>query len=177
MDMEKSGPSGPDPRGRTVADSGEATVLAEPVRQLMLVCVGCGSVGGWLLTLLADLWLSLPWVPMKGPARLLTSVPEPWLTVGAVAVGLALGVLVGFIAVYESLTVRVSASGVVLTVRESDQEFTHEEIALACRDGKQLVLVAPDGGELARENCGLPWRRLAEAFAAHGYDWGAPQRS
>ncbi|MGA5503643.1 YqeB family protein [Streptomyces umbrinus] len=170
--MEKSGP---DPRDGTVAGSGEATVLAEPVWQLMLVCVGCGGVGGWLLTLLADLWLSLPWVPMKGPARLLTSVPEPWLTVGAVVVGLALGVLVGFIAVYESLTARISDSGVVLTIRDSDQEFARDEIALACRDGKQLVLVAPDGGELARERCGLPWRRLAETFAAHGYDWGAPR--
>ncbi|MEV2197191.1 hypothetical protein AB0I02_40375 [Streptomyces phaeochromogenes] len=174
MDMEKSGP---DPRDGTVAGSGEATVLAEPVWQLMLVCVGCGGVGGWLLTLLADLWLSLPWVPMKGPARLLTSVPEPWLTVGAVVVGLALGVLVGFIAVYESLTARISDSGVVLTIRDSDQEFTHDEIALACRDGKQLVLVAPDGGELSRERCGLPWRRLAEAFTAHGYEWGAPRGS
>ncbi|MEU8866732.1 hypothetical protein AB0D23_37100 [Streptomyces umbrinus] len=172
MDMEKSGP---DPRDGTVAGSGEATVLAEPVWQLMLVCVGCGGVGGWLLTLLADLWLSLPWVPMKGPARLLTSVPEPWLTVGAVVVGLALGVLVGFIAVYESLTARISDSGVVLTIRDSDQEFARDEIALACRDGRQLVLVAPDGGELARERCGLPWRRLAETFTAHGYEWGAPR--
>ncbi|MFC8667697.1 hypothetical protein [Streptomyces sp. NPDC057199] len=174
MDMEKSGP---DPRDRTVAGPGEATVLAEPVWQLMLVCVGCGGVGGWLLTLLADLWLSLHWVPMKGPARLLTAVPDPWLTVGAVVVGLAVGLLLGFTAVYESLTARISDSGVVLTVKDEDREFTHDEIALACRDGKQLVLVAPDGGELARENCGLPWRRLAEAFDAHGYDWGAPQRS
>ena len=179
MDMEKR----PDPRAQARAQAGheaqaeavKTTVLAESVRSVMLVCVGCGGVGGWLVTLLADWYLSLGWRLMVGPTRLLTSVPEPWLTIGAVAVGLLLGLLVGFTAVHESLTARISDSRVVLTIREEDHEFTHDEIALACRDGKQLVLLSPDGDEVAREHCGLSWRRLAEAFIEHGYTWGAPQ--
>ncbi|MFC5217430.1 hypothetical protein [Streptomyces coerulescens] len=111
------------------------------------------------------------WAPLQGPAELLASVPEPWQSVGSVGVGAVLGLVVGVIAVHEALSVRVSADRVVLGIRDSSQEFRREEIALVVRDGKQLVLLGPDGMEIAREECGLPWPRLAEAFAAHGYRW------
>ncbi|MFJ1872130.1 hypothetical protein ACIOMV_12060 [Streptomyces chartreusis] len=108
---------------------------------------------------------------MQGPARLLTSVPEPWQSVGSVGVGAGLGLVVGFVAVHESLSVRVSADRVVLGIRDSSQEFGRDRVGLVVRDGKQLVLLGPDGMEIAREKCGLPWTRLAAAFAAHGYRW------
>ncbi|WP_185932831.1 hypothetical protein [Streptomyces sp. WAC 01325] len=98
-------------------------------------------------------------------------MPEPWQSVGSVGVGAVLGLVVGFIAVHESLSVRVSADRVVLGVRDSSQDFGRDRIGLVVRDGKQLVLLGPDGMEIAREECGLPWARLAEAFAAHGYRW------
>jgi hypothetical protein len=140
--------------------AGEDTVLAESAWGI-----------GWLVTLLADWLVNLPWAPLEGPAELLTSIPEPGLTIGVVEVGAVLGLLLGFVAVHESLAVRVSGSRVVLTVRDTSREFARDEVALACRDGKQLVLLGPDGMEIAREDCGLPWRRLAGAFAGHGYRW------
>jgi hypothetical protein len=145
--------------------------MAESAWATTLFCVVCGAGAGWLVTVVAEWLVTLPWAPLEGPAELLTSIPEPGLTIGAVAAGALAGLLLGCVAVHESLSVRVSDSQVVLRVRDTAQEFTREEVARACRDGKQLVLLAPSGLELAREDCGLPWQRLAEAFVGHGHGW------
>ncbi|NGO14618.1 hypothetical protein G5C60_45285 [Streptomyces sp. HC44] len=157
------------------ADGGDRarrpTVLAESTWAVMAVCIAGGAVLGGLLRLLAGWLVTLRWAPFKGPAKLLDSIPEPGLTIGAVTVGALLGLLMGFIALHESLAVRVSASRVVLTVRDESQEFTRDKIRLAFPDGRQLVLLGRGGEELAREDCGLPMRRLAAAFTEHGYAW------
>lgn len=144
--------------------AGGATELAESAWAIVLFCVACGAVAGALLPLLARLLLALPWAPLEGPAELLTSVPEPARTLGTIAVGVLGGLLLGFTAVHESLSVRVGDTHVTLTIRDSAQEFTREEIAVFFRDGKQLVLLGPSGLELARERCGLNWQRLADAL-------------
>lgn len=149
----------------------DAVEIAESVWFLTLFCVVCGAGVGWLVTLLAKWLVTLAWAPLQGPAELLTSVPEPWLSVGGVGVGGLVGLVVGFVAVHESLAVRVCAGRVVLIVRDSSQEFGRDEIALVVRDGKQLVLLGADGMEIAREECGLSWQRVADAFAEHGYRW------
>ncbi|KUL38303.1 hypothetical protein ADL12_17060 [Streptomyces regalis] len=153
------------------ASAGDVTVIAESAWVLVLFCVGCGGGVGWLVAVLARWLVRLPWAPFKGPAELLTSVPEPWLSVGDVGVGALLGLVVGFVAAHESLGVRVSRSRVVLSVRDASQEFGGDEIGLVARDGKQLVLLGADGMELAREDCRLSWQRVAGAFAEHGYRW------
>ncbi|MEU4465416.1 hypothetical protein AB0G20_17145 [Streptomyces sp. NPDC024017] len=156
------------------ARAGKAIELAESAWVIVLFCVACGAVAGALLPLLARLLLALPWSPLEGPAELLTSVPEPALTLGTTAVGVLGGLLLGFTAAHESLSVRVCDTHVTLTVRDSAQEFSREEIAVFFRDGKQLVLLGPDSLELAREHCGLNWQRLADALTGHGYPW-APE--
>ncbi|MFI7414576.1 hypothetical protein ACIBU0_38635 [Streptomyces sp. NPDC049627] len=146
-------------------------MIAESAWVLVFFWVGCGAVVGGLAPLLADWLVTLPWAPLKGPAELVSSIPEPGRTIGAVGVGVVLGLLVGFLAVHESLAVSVSADRVVLTVRDTPQEFGRAEIGLVVRDGKQLVLLRPDGMEIAREDCHLTWQRLSDAFAEHGYRW------
>ncbi|MFI7138471.1 hypothetical protein ACIBQ5_12135 [Streptomyces massasporeus] len=153
--------------------AGGVTELAESARAMVLFCVACGAVAGALLPLLARLLLSLPWAPFEGPAELLTSVPEPALTLGTIAVGVLGGLLLGFTAVHESLSVRVTDTHVTLTIRDSAREFTREEISVFFRDGKQLVLLGPDGLEQAREHCGLNWQRLADALTARGHTWAS----
>lgn len=153
------------------APDGEATVVAESAWVLFLFWVGCGAVVGWLVPLLADWLVTLPWAPLDGPAELVSSIPEPGRTIGAVGVGVLLGLVVGFIVVHESLAVRVSRGRVVLTVRDASQEFGRDEVGLVVRDGKQLVLLGPDGMEIAREDCHLTWQRLSDAFSGHGYRW------
>ncbi|MFJ3442967.1 hypothetical protein ACIPM2_17560 [Streptomyces sp. NPDC086081] len=149
----------------------ETAQLSESAWAIVLFCVVCGAVAGGLLPLLARLLLSLPWAPLDGPAELLTSVPEPALTLGTVAVGALGGLLLGLTAVHEALSVRVTGTHLALTIRDSTQEFAREDVGVLCRDGKQLVALAPDGRELAREQCGLPWRRLADTLGAHGWTW------
>ncbi|WP_067816541.1 YqeB family protein [Actinomadura kijaniata] len=159
------------PQNNADPSAHKATVLAEPAWAVTLVCVAGGTGLGLLVPLLADWLVTLPWAPLQGPAELLASVPEPGLTIGAVAVGALLGLVAALVAMHESLSVGVSGGRVVLTVRDTPREFARAEVALAFRDGKQLVLLGPDGMELAREDCGLSWQRLTDAFAEHGYPW------
>ncbi|WP_238431894.1 hypothetical protein [Streptomyces cavernae] len=161
------------PQGRKV------TVLGEPAWFLVLFCVVCGGAIGWVVTLAADWLVTLRWAPLQGPAELLTSVPEPGRTIGAATVCALLGLVVGFIAVHESLGARISDVRVVLTIRGEERDFPRDAIVLAVRDGKQLVLLGRGDVELAREDCGLSWQRLADAFTEHGYGWADedPHRS
>lgn len=177
-DLSKRGGASGDAPGLDVEGNGDgesgddgSVVIAESAWVLVLFWVGCGVVVGWLAPLLADWLVTLPWAPLEGPAELLSSVPEPGRTIGGVGVGALLGLVVGLIVVHESLAVSVSRGRVVLTVRDSSQEFGCDEVGLVVRDGKQLVLLGPDGMEIAREDCDLPWRRLADAFAERGYRW------
>ncbi|SOR80909.1 hypothetical protein SCNRRL3882_4362 [Streptomyces chartreusis NRRL 3882] len=156
---------------RPVPPPEESTELAESAWGIVLFCVGCGAAAGALLPLLARLLLKLPWAPLEGPAELLTSIPEPALTLGTVAVGTLGGLLLGLAAAHDALSVRVSGTHLALTIRDATQEFTRKEIGVLFRDGKELVAVAPDGMELAREHCGLPWPRLADTLTEHGYRW------
>ncbi|CAL9309249.1 hypothetical protein SUDANB51_03734 [Streptomyces sp. enrichment culture] len=157
--------------GSREPQAGRVTELAESAWVIVLFCVACGAVASALLPLLARLLLSLRWAPLKGPAELLTSVPEPALTLGTIAVGVLGGLLLGLSAVHDSLSVRVADTHVTLTIRDGSQEFAREEISVLFRDGKHLVVLAPSGMELAREHCGLPWRRLADALTEHGHTW------
>ncbi|MEU3156981.1 hypothetical protein ABZ753_05225 [Streptomyces griseoincarnatus] len=73
------------------------TVLAQSPLLLTLVCLGFGAGLGALvpLPLLAKWMVTLPWAPFKRPTELLTSVPEPWLTLRATGAGALLGLVVG----------------------------------------------------------------------------------
>ncbi|MFV2119018.1 hypothetical protein ACE14D_11460 [Streptomyces sp. Act-28] len=126
-----------------------------------------GAGAGWLAGHLADWFVTLPRVPMQGPAELVASVPAPWPAVGGSVAGLVLGL----VAHHEQLVIRLSDDRVVLTCKGRTQEFSHDAVATVFRDGGQLVLLGRDGGELARQECDLDARRVADAFAGHGYGW------
>ncbi|MGD9484791.1 hypothetical protein WDH52_16275 [Streptomyces sp. TRM70308] len=148
----------------------DTTVVAQPP-WLTPAFTAVGAAGGWLVRLLAQWLVGLPWAPLQGPAELLTSVPEPWLTVGTVVAGALLGLGLGFVAHHESLRVAVSGDGVRLTLKGESEDFPREAVGGVFRDGERLVLLDRDGGELAREECDLAADRLATAFTAHGYPW------
>ncbi|MFE9647364.1 hypothetical protein ACFYO0_25250 [Streptomyces sp. NPDC006365] len=158
-------------RADGTARADQPTVLAESTWGVLALCVVAGAVVGELVRLLAGWLVTLRWAPFKGPAKLLDSVPEPWVTIGAVAVGALLGLFASFVLLHESLSVRVCDRHVVLTIRDESEEFARDKIRLAFPDGKQLVLLGHHSEELAREDCGLDKRRLADAFTEHGYTW------
>ncbi|MFI9045987.1 hypothetical protein [Streptomyces sp. NPDC053427] len=156
------------PEGDPQAD--RFTVLGRSTWGTVCVYVAfvlAGAGVGWLVGILADWLVTLPWAPWQGPARLLASIPGPVLPVaGSVA-----GLLVGLVAQHEELVIRLTDERVVLRRKGRDREFPHEAIATACRDGKYLVLLGHNGGELTREECDLEAGRVAGAFSEHGYAW------
>lgn len=132
---------------------------------------GCALVL-WLLKLVAGWLVTLRWVPFKGPLELIDSIPEPAATLGALGIGLIIGVLLALTAHSESLTVSVADDLVVLTDGENrTSTFPREQVSAVFRDKSRLVLLGPDTGELARMPHDLSVSRLEEAFRAHGYPW------
>ncbi|MET4927544.1 hypothetical protein P3L51_35180, partial [Streptomyces sp. PSRA5] len=161
-------------QGADVARHGsDVTVLAQPV-WLVPAFAAAGAVVGWLVKLLANWLVGWSWAPLKGPARLLNSIPEPWLTVLGMTAGVLLGVLVGFIALHESLTVRVSDTRLTLKIRDETRELRRGDVGPVFLDGKFLVLLGHHTEELVREPFDLNRSALAAAFTTHGYAW-APE--
>ncbi|MEF9907552.1 YqeB family protein [Streptomyces sp. P9-A2] len=162
MDMHKRPEQ--DPQGDRL------TMLGEPAWRTVcvyIVFVLAGAGVGWLVGFLADWLVTLPWAPLQGPAELVASIPAPGLPAAGSVAGLALGL----VAQHEQLVIRLSGDRVVLTRKGRAQEFSHDAIAAVFRDGKQLVLLGHEGGELTRQECDLDMGRVADAFAEHGYVW------
>ncbi|MEU3723303.1 hypothetical protein [Streptomyces sp. NPDC031705] len=154
--------------------AGESTEVSEPLWGQVLVCLVFGLVGAgicWLAKALAKWVVTLPWAPMQGPAKLVSAIPEPGLTIGAIVLGGLAGLIAGFLVKFSELSVTVSDTRVLFTRKGESQEFAGSDIAMAFRDGKQLVLLGHGTEELAREDCDQDRRRLADAFTGHGYAW------
>ncbi|ASU78893.1 hypothetical protein CDG81_12070 [Actinopolyspora erythraea] len=166
-----TGESAPEPSRN---QSAEPTVVAEPpwtypAAGVAFTVLGAGL--GWGVRLLADWLVGLPWAPMRGPAELVDSLPEPWVTIGLVVLGALAGITLAVHAYHDSLTVTVAADRVALNRRGTSREWPAERVDVACRDGKQFVLLDDDAVELAREKYDFRTEDLAAAFRAHGYRW------
>lgn len=127
----------------------------------------------WLLDPLANWLVGLDRAPMRLPAELLVSIPEPWLTVGLVVLGVLAGTALIFFDSLEQSSVTVSGKGVILKRTGHVQEIAHEQIGHVFREKDRLVLLGPKGEEIAREKCDLNAQRMAAAFTEHGYAWVA----
>ncbi|MEU0070627.1 hypothetical protein ABZ027_13965 [Streptomyces sp. NPDC006332] len=132
---------------------------------VVLVLAGAGL--GLLVDVLAGWWVTLPVAPLREPAGLVESLPEPVLP----AVGAVAGLALGLVAQYEQLVIRLSGDRVVLTRKGREREFARGDVAVVFRDGKHLVLLGHDEGELARQECDLNPGRVADAFTRYGYAW------
>ncbi|NEA22232.1 hypothetical protein [Actinomadura bangladeshensis] len=126
---------------------------------------------GWLLDPLANWLVSLKWAPMRGPAELLVSVPEPWLTIGLIAVGALAGMALIFFDSLEQVSVSVSGDRVLLKRAGFLQEIVREQVGHVFQEKGRLVLLGPKGEEIAREKCDLNGRRMAAVFTEYGYAW------
>lgn len=157
-------------RPEQASQEGGFTVLAHSRWGAVFLCVlavPAGAFAGWLLVLLAEWLVTLPWTPVQDLARLVAALPFPLLpSAGAVA-----GLVFGLIAHRELLAIRLSDERVVLVHAGREQEFTRDAVAAAFPDGDQLVLLGADGGELARQDCDLEADEVAAAFTQHGYSW------
>ncbi|MGM1064105.1 YqeB family protein [Saccharothrix sp. Mg75] len=150
------------------------TAVTEPGWQVALVSVGFPLLGAGVLFGLKSIaaWVvELPVAPAKGLFQLVAQVPEPWGTVGSLGVGLLLGLVVAAIAAHERLTVEVFNEGVELKRGGKTWNVDRTLVSGVFLDGKKLVLLGVDTGELARESHDLEAAALADAFQTHGYQW------
>ncbi|UNO42766.1 hypothetical protein [Streptomyces sp. MST-110588] len=149
---------------------GRLTVLGESAwgtAGVYIVFVLAGAGAGRLIGILADWLVTLPSAPLRGPAELVASIPGVLPPVAGAVAGLALGL----VAQHDQLVTRLSDEHVVFLRKGREREFSRDAVAAVFRDGKQLVLLGHDGGELTRQECGLDVGRVADAFAGHGYVW------
>jgi hypothetical protein len=77
------------------------------------------------------------------------------------------------LAVQERLTVTVTDDTVTLVRGGTTRSYGRPDVDAAFVDGKDLVLLARSGLELARERSDLRPERLAAALTRHGYRWRA----
>ena len=165
--MPIGGRPGPRSDQTVVADAAWGRAL------LWIVLPILGAGAGWLLKLTATWAAGLTWVPFQGPLRLLRSVPEPYATIGSLAVGAVAGLVLAFLAVRDQLAVTVSGDQVMLVRGERTQTIAGAEVTAVFLDGKQLVLLGRLTEELAREQSDLGAQALRDAFVSHGFQWQA----
>jgi len=147
----------------------DETIVATPVWVRVAVWTGVpatGAVLGWVLRELPEWLLRVPFLPMRGPLRLIDRIGEPAATIGAVLLGAVGGLVLAGLIDRESLTVRVSRNEVRLTRPGTSRSVPRAEVAVAYPEKDQLVLLGRTGRELAREPSHLPAGRLAAAFGA-----------
>ncbi|GAA1300720.1 YqeB family protein [Saccharothrix xinjiangensis] len=155
-------------------DARRSTVVAEPRSQVALVWAGFPVLGAAVLFGLRSIagWVAgLSWAPMQGPFRLVASVPEPWAMIGSLGIGAVGGLVIAGMAAYERLSVEVFDEGVEFNRGGRLRNFDRTLVSGVFVDGKKLVLLGVDTGELARESSDLKTADLARAFQRHGYQW------
>ena len=117
-------------------------------------------------------WLLERFDAAPGPLRILASLPTLWAVVVCAVLGLGAGLWLASVARKESLTVTVAAGSVTLDADGAAVRLPRDRIDAARRDGRDLVLLDPADGELARRDASdLSWARVRAAFERHGYRW------
>jgi hypothetical protein len=138
------------------------------------IWVACPVAGAAAVWGLKPGWITtLEWFPFQGVFELATDVPEPWVTLAALAIGAVAGFVFALFWASEMLSVEVGHERVTLHKDDKTFGFGRDEVESAFADGKQLVLLSPQGTELARETSDLSRARLERAFTEQGYRWRA----
>jgi hypothetical protein len=150
------------------------TTVSGGVADLAVMWAGFPLLGAGLGAALtvASGWLAgLPWVPFPGWFALLARLPDEHAYPGGAGVAAAVGLVVAYAGTRERLTVVVGRTEARLHRAGRDRAVTRAPVAGVFLDGKALVLVDADGGELAREQSDLSAAQLRAAFAGQGWPW------
>src|SRR5918992_306204 len=80
-------------------------------------------------------------VPFQRVLELAADAPEPWVTVGALAVGVAVGVVLALIGEHETLRLTVSDAGVSMSRMNVPSSAQRADVGAVFLDGKRLTLL------------------------------------
>jgi hypothetical protein len=138
---------------------------------IWVLCPVLGAAAVWGLKLAAGWITTLKWFPFQGVFELVTEIPEPWVTSGALGIGAVAGGVLALLWAAEMMRVEVSHDRVVLTKDDKSLDFGRNEVESVFAEGKQLVLLSGSGAELARETSDLSRAKLEAAFTSQGYRW------
>ncbi len=135
-----------------------------------IACPLVGAALGWFLHSIAGWVASLDWMPWRRPFLFVSNIPEPWGALTGAGLGVVVGLMFASVWAHERLIVKVTPVRITLTRkgRTRAYEAKLEGVFLDC---KELVLLAADGRELAREKAETDRKKLAKAFTEHGYPW------
>ncbi|MET8689590.1 hypothetical protein ABZV77_35845 [Streptomyces sp. NPDC004732] len=152
--------------------TGRTTELGHPRSDLLLLLVGTPLVGlllGLAVPRLARWASGSPVLPWRDGIQFLGRLDAPWQVGLFVAAGFVAGVLLVLMAVSEDMRLKLTDEQVHVGQDGRSRTFERADVSAVFLDGRQLVLLGTDSGELVR---GVPAPRaaaLAEAFRAHGY--------
>ncbi|WP_199821569.1 YqeB family protein [Streptomyces rimosus] len=173
-DLPKAPPSPSSSSPPSPSSAPDRTAVGPSTAERALLWAGfpvLGAVVLWLLSRAAGWVASLPWAPLQGPFKLVASVPEPQVSIGAVILGVLLGLGIAFFAESEYVTAVIDPEQAVLTVDRVSRTVPRAATAAVFKDGKSLVLLGHDTTELARLRGDFDAERFAAAFRRHGYPW------
>ena len=134
-----------------------------------------GLVLGFFLPRIADWASKLGWVPFQRPLELIASWDSWWSVVVCVVVGGIAGVVIGLLALHETLKLTITDEQVEAALKDRTWTVPRPDVDAAFLDGKQVVLQDAGSRELLREKYDAvskgDLRKVAEAFETHGYPW------
>lgn len=157
-----------DTKSTTVVQHGPALTAAVWVGGPVL-----GGVGGWFLPGALEWAAGLPWAPFQGLMEAVVGLPQPWLGIGAVGLGVVGGLFLSGAVRDDALTVTVTGGEVELRHGQQVVRLDRADAAVAFTEDDRLAILAVDGRELARTPCLLADGRLERAFQDAGIGWSA----
>ena len=117
-------------------------------------------------------WLLESFGAAPGPLRIVAGLPPAVAVPVLTAVGLGIGVWVAMVARKESPQVTVDGDHISLLENGSSQHVRRDRVGSVFTDGRDLVVLAGDSGEVARVSArDLSTKALGEALERFGYPW------
>ncbi|WP_327039193.1 hypothetical protein [Micromonospora maris] len=153
---------------------GEPTVVGDGVGELVVLWGGfpiVGAAAGGLLAAGAGWVTGLAWAPAQGLFRLVDGLPDGYAMAGGVGLGVLAGLVIAALGTADRVLVTVDGTRIRLRHGDTEQEVPRSRTRVAFVDGKDLVLLDGDAGELVRQRSDLPADRLATALKEHGWPW------
>jgi hypothetical protein len=151
------------------------TVLGPPLADLLLLLAGLPAVLaliGGLLPVLSRWLLSLEVaLPLRPVLRFAGAVDQPWEIAINGAVWLIAGLMLGFTAMGESVTLTVSDTQLQVTKDSQTNVVARADAATVYADGKEFVVLDGKSRQLLRETPAAPMTAVANAFTRHRFPW------